>query len=156
MPHHLRENKHWKLITKYELWRWCFSMNFSKILRIAILKENLAVDIPYLFKEHLWMSAFDEATLKKNFGGSKPSSKLTLETKWYHICSCCDDSCREQLKKYVTDKYFEKGRFWTLITFHYRKCMLHKRVGWIPLLDEIDTRPPKQGICIKAEVVFKT
>ena len=86
-------------------------MNFSKILRIAILKENLAVDIPYLFKEHLWMSAFDEATLKKNFGGSKPSSKLTLETKWYHICSCCDDSCRELLKKYVTDKYFEKGRF---------------------------------------------
>ena len=52
------------------------------------------------------MSASDEATLKTIFGGSKPSSKLTLRTKWYHSCDCCDDSrsC-EQLKKSVTDKY---------------------------------------------------
>ena len=51
------------------------------------------------------MSASDEATLEKVFGGSKPSSKLILKTKWYHS----DDSrsC-EQLKKRVTDKYFEK------------------------------------------------
>ena len=55
------------------------------------------------------MSASDVATLKKNFGGSKPYSKLTLKTKWYHNCGCCDDSgsC-EQLKKRVTDKYFGK------------------------------------------------
>ena len=47
--------------------------------------------------------------LKKNFGESKPSSKLTLKTKWYHSCGCCDDSqsC-EQLEKRATDKYFEK------------------------------------------------
>ena len=46
---------------------------------------------------------------KKSFGGRKPSSKLTLKTKWYHGCGCCNDSqsC-EQLKKRVTDKYFEK------------------------------------------------
>ena len=52
------------------------------------------------------MSAFDEAALKI-FGGSKPSSKLTL--KWYHSCDCSDDSqsC-EQLKKCVTDKYLDK------------------------------------------------
>ena len=30
-------------------------------------------DVPYLIKEHLLMSASDETTLKKNFGGSKPS-----------------------------------------------------------------------------------
>ena len=55
------------------------------------------------------MSASNEATLKKNFGGSKPSSKLTLKTKCYHSFGCCDDSqiC-EQPKKCVTDKYFEK------------------------------------------------
>ena len=55
------------------------------------------------------MSAFDESTLKKILGRSKPTSKLTLKTKWYHICGCCDDSrsC-EQLKNCVTDKYFEK------------------------------------------------
>ena len=41
------------------------------------------------------MSASDETTLKKVFGRSKPSSNLTLKTKWY-----------------------------LLITFHYRKCML--------------------------------
>ena len=55
------------------------------------------------------MNASDEATLKIIFGGSKPSSKLALKTKWYHTCCCCDDSqsC-EQLKKHVRDKYFEK------------------------------------------------
>ena len=55
------------------------------------------------------MTATDEVTLKTIFDGSKPSSKLTLETIWYHSCSCYDDSrsC-EQLKKHVTDKYFEK------------------------------------------------
>ena len=39
-----------------------------------------------------WVSACNEATLKKIFSGSKPSSKLTLKTKWYHSCSCSDDS----------------------------------------------------------------
>ena len=39
----------------------------------------------------------------------RQSSKLALKIKWYHSCGCCDDcqSC-EQLKKHVTDKYFEK------------------------------------------------
>ena len=68
-----------------------FSRNFLKIFRRTILKENL-MDVPYFIKEHLWMSASDEATLKKNFDGSKPSSKLTLEAKWYHSCGCCDES----------------------------------------------------------------
>ena len=39
-----------------------------------------------------WVSACNEATLKKIFSGSKPSSKSTLKTKWYHSCSCSDDS----------------------------------------------------------------
>ena len=39
----------------------------------------------------------------------RQSPKLTLKTKRYHSCGCCDDpqSC-EQLKKHATDKYFEK------------------------------------------------
>ena len=50
---------------------------------------------------------------KNFFGESKPSSKLTLKTKWYHSCCdsqlCCDDSQSfGQLKKHVTDKYFFK------------------------------------------------
>ena len=47
---------------------------------------------------------------KKVFDGRKLSSKLTLKTKWYHSFGCCDGfwSC-EQLKKHVTDKYFEKN-----------------------------------------------
>ena len=67
------------------------------------------MDVPYLIKEHLWMTATDEVTLKTIFDGSKPSSKLTLETIWYHSCSCYDDSrsC-EQIQIHVTDKYFEK------------------------------------------------
>ena len=58
------------------------------------------------------MSVSDEATLKKKVGRSKPSSRLTLETKWYHSYGCCDDfrSC-EQPKKCVTDKYFDKKDF---------------------------------------------
>ena len=66
------------------------------------------MNVPYFIKEKLWMSA-SEATVKKNIGGSKSSSKLTLKTKSCHNCGCCDDSqsC-EQLKKHVTDKYFDK------------------------------------------------
>ena len=71
------------------------------------------------------MNASDKATLKKNFGGRKPSSKLILKTKWYWSFGCCDDSrIWEQLKKCVTDKYFEKYWLWTLITFCSRKRML--------------------------------
>ena len=77
-------------------------MNFLKILKIAILKENLTVDVPYFIKENLWISASDEATLKKSFGGSNLSLNLTLKTRWCHICGCCDDSQnREQLKKQI-------------------------------------------------------
>ena len=38
-------------------------------------QKNLLMDIPYFIKEYLWMSAFDEATLKKIFGRSKPENK---------------------------------------------------------------------------------
>ena len=55
------------------------------------------------------MSTFDEATLKNFLGGSKPSSKLTLKTKRYHSCGCCNNSWScEQMKKRFTDKYFRK------------------------------------------------
>ena len=51
-----------------------------------------------------YLSASDEVTLQKKFGGSKPSSKLILKTKWYHSFGGCDDSQNcEQLKKLFTD-----------------------------------------------------
>ena len=45
---------------------------------------------------------------QKIFDGRKPSSKLTLKTKWCHRCGCCHNSrsC-EQLKKGVKDKHFD-------------------------------------------------
>ena len=66
------------------------------------------MNVPYFTKEHLWKSVSDEASPKKFFGGNKPSSKLTLKTKQYHSCGCCDgsQSC-EQQQKHVTDKYSE-------------------------------------------------
>ena len=69
------------------------------------------MDVPYfIMKEQPWMSASDKAILKNFLGVSKPSSRLTFKTKWYHSCGCCDDSWScEQLKKHVTDKYFEKN-----------------------------------------------
>ena len=68
------------------------------------------MDVPYFIKGNLWMSTFDEATFKKIFVGSILPSKLTLKTKWYHSCSCCDGSLScEQLKKCVTDKYLGKN-----------------------------------------------
>ena len=58
------------------------------------------------------MSASDQTTLKKNFGGSKPFSKLTLNVDFKSkkvSCGCCDDSQKcKQLKKHVTNKYTEK------------------------------------------------
>ena len=50
---------------EYKLCGWCFSRSFPKIFRTAILKENLLIDVPCYIEEHLWMSAFDEATFKK-------------------------------------------------------------------------------------------
>ena len=65
------------------------------------------MDVPCFIKEHLWTSACIATTLKKNFGGSKPSSELTLKTKWYHSCSYSDDSWNcEEIKKHVTNKYY--------------------------------------------------
>ena len=94
--------------TEYKLCCWCISSIFARIFRKAILKQN-PMDVPYFFKDHLWMSASDEATLKKHFGGSKRSSKLTLKTKLYRSCGCCDDSRSwKELKKCVTEKYFLK------------------------------------------------
>ena len=86
-----------------------FFQEFPEIIQNSYFKRKLSDDVPYFIKEHLWISASDVATLKKNFGGSKSSSKLNLKKKWYHSCGCCDDSrsC-ELLKKRVTDKYFEK------------------------------------------------
>ena len=83
------------------------------------------------WKKRFWwmfhiLECFWCGNTQKYFDGSKPSSKLSLKTKWYRSCGSWDDSrsC-EQLKNYVTDKYFEKKvRFWTLITFRYMKCML--------------------------------
>ena len=72
------------------------SKNFLKILRTSFLKEDLPIDVPHFFKEHLRMSVYIVATLKKKKkkknGGSKPSSKLTLKTNWYHSCGYSDDS----------------------------------------------------------------
>ena len=72
------------------------SKNFLKILRTSFLKEDLPIDVPHFIKEHLRMSVYIVATLKKkkkkNNGGSKPSSKLTLKTNWYHSCGYSDDS----------------------------------------------------------------
>ena len=72
------------------------SKNFLKILRTSFLKEDLPIDVPHFIKEHLWMSVYIVATLKKKKkkknGGSKPSSKLTLKTNWYHSCGYSDDS----------------------------------------------------------------
>ena len=50
--------------------------------------------------------------------GKTLSSDLTLKTKWYHSCCCCDyTQSREKMKRPVTDKYFEeKVRLLILIT----------------------------------------
>ena len=58
-----------------------FSRNFPKIFRAAILKENLLMDVPYFIKEHLWMSASDEATLNTKCWWKKILLKVDLENK---------------------------------------------------------------------------
>ena len=55
------------------------SQKYSEQLYIS--KENLPMDVSCFIKENLWMSASDEATIKKIIGGTKSSSKLTLKTK---------------------------------------------------------------------------
>ena len=75
------------------------------------------------WKKRFWwmfhiLECFWCGNTQKYFDGSKPSSKLSLKTKWYRSCGSWDDSRS-------CGKYFEKKvRFWTLITFRYMKCML--------------------------------
>ena len=86
-----------------------FFWEFPKNIQDSYFKRKPSNACLYFIKEQLWMSVSDEATLQKVFGGSKPSLKLNLKTKWHHSCSCCNDSWScEQLKKRVTDKYFLK------------------------------------------------
>ena len=62
---YLRQNA-WKFCP------WCFSRNFPKAFRTTSLKENLTIDVPCFIKEHLQMSAFDEATFKKSLDVKPP------------------------------------------------------------------------------------
>ena len=50
---------------EYEFCHRCFSRNILKIFSTAMLKDNLPLNVPYLIKEHLWMSAPDEVTPTK-------------------------------------------------------------------------------------------
>ena len=86
---------------EHELCRRCFSRNFGKIFRTAVFKEYLPMDVPYFIKwkhisECFWWC--NTQRKKKKVGRSKPSSRLTLETKWYHSYGCCDDfrSCNNR------------------------------------------------------------
>ena len=83
---------------------------------IKILKETTAPS--FMLLTQLAVSFPLHALLRR-----KPSSKLSLKTKWDHGCNCFDDSRSwEQLKKHVTDKYLIK--LWTLIMPYCSKCML--------------------------------
>ena len=55
MPEHILKAENF---AKCEL--WCFSRNFPKIFRRAILKENLPMSVPYFIKEPFSMHASDE------------------------------------------------------------------------------------------------
>ena len=77
-------------------------------------KNDNLLSIKKTIKQKTWKDtkiAVLKKTTKEIFDGRKPSSELTLKTKWYQSCGCCNDSqsC-EQLKKSVTDKYFEKKK----------------------------------------------
>ena len=106
--------------TEYELCHWCFSRNFCKIFRTSILKENIPIDVPYFFKEHHWTSSSNEATIKKSFGRSKPSSKLTL--KQYRTTVVAASMNLEIVNKWRSVLQInilkKKLRLWTRITFH--------------------------------------
>ena len=53
---------------------------FPENIEKTYLKENLLMDVPYFVKEHPWMSAFAEATLK-NILVEITLPKVVLENK---------------------------------------------------------------------------
>ena len=66
------------------------------------------MDISFSIKEYLWMSASDKETLKKILVEANPLQSWPWKQNGTS-CGCCNDSrSYEQLKKRVTDKYFEK------------------------------------------------
>lgn len=65
LENYLQYSAYSKLITMLSMSSCCcFSRNFPNIFRTSILKEYVPENAPYFVEEHLWMSAFDEATLK--------------------------------------------------------------------------------------------
>ena len=66
------------------------------------------MDVPYFIKEHLWMSAFDEATL---------NTTVTVAVMILEIVN----NWRIALQINILKK---KVMLWTLITFSHRKYML--------------------------------
>ena len=95
------------------------------------------MDVPYFIIEHPWINASDEATLKITFGGNTPSSKLNLQTKWYHGGGCCDDSqsCEQLVSTWcicLTEimEYFKcSTMLWLLLDPTWKRNLL-ARVGW--------------------------
>ena len=84
-----------------------------------VLKKPPSNRFPYLIKEHAWMSAFAESTLKF-FCTVKPSPKLSWKRKWYVVAAVM---ILETVNNWRSvNKYLI--RLCTLITFCYRKCML--------------------------------
>ena len=94
-----------------------------KTFKLAILKDNLPMDVPYFIKEHIWVKTSDEAISKKNLVELNPP-KMDLKNKMVknkHSCDCCDYSWScQQLEKGATHKHFEKKvRLWTIVCYHH-------------------------------------
>ena len=92
--------------------------NTGKLCLIVILQTSDLFLHTGLTEHYIFFVARNTALFSSNvfvisilefFLIRRQSSKLTLKTKWYHSCGCCDNSqsC-EQLRKRVNDKYFEK------------------------------------------------
>ena len=104
---------------EYELFCWCFSRIFPKVFRTSILKENLAMDVPYFIKEHLWMSASDEPTLKKNLIEVNPHQSWP----WKQNCTTVV-AVVMILEVWTTEKVCCRWIFWKKVKPSHRKCML--------------------------------
>ena len=76
---HLRQSVYWKLITRLNMNSVTgVFLGISRTIQNIYFKRK-PLDIPYFIKEHLWMSAFDEATLKKKLVEVNPPQSWASE-----------------------------------------------------------------------------
>ena len=128
LENHLGESACWKLIDRLNINRlccWCFSRNFPKIFRTAILKENRSIN-PYLETFHIslkdtsgWVLLMKQHS-KKVLAKVNPPLSLPWKQNGNTVVAAVMIAVADNWRIVLQINIFEKAGLWTLITYKFQ------------------------------------